>query len=174
MKEYRVKNKAKIKAQKTKWNQDNKEKQQAYFKKYKQDNREAIRDLNDKWVENNNEQHKKNRREYFKQRRQEPLLKAQGRLQALIRASLVARGYRKQSKSAHILGGDFETVWNHLRKTWYDRYRYELKDTDAYDIHHIIYCKTANNKEELMKLQHYTNLTLLTPSDHRKLHRQFK
>lgn len=130
------------------------------------------------WAKDNpqNTEHRKRwAREYkAKRKAKDPLFKLRYSLSAKICTVLGKKGYSKTSKTADIIGADFNTVWNHLRKTWYDKYGRELEDTDKYDIHHITYCSTAKNEEELIKLQHYTNLTLLTPSDHQELHRNFK
>jgi len=172
--EYRKKNRKKIKDRQRKWNEDHKDELKAYKKQYRQDNKEHIRDLSDNWIELNRDRHMEYTRDYYRRRRKEPIAKAKYRLQALIRSSLVNNGYSKTSKSAEILGGDFETVWGHLKKTWSENYGRNLEATDKYEIHHIIYCKTATTEEELIKLQHHTNLRLLTPKDHKELHRQFK
>jgi len=77
------------------------------------------------------------------------------------------RGYTKRSRTAQLLGADFNTVINHLIKTAIDTYGY-YTDIKDYHIDHIMPCSSATTEEELIKLQHYTNLQLLTPEDNFK------
>lgn len=95
--------------------------------------------------------------------------------------SLLLKSFSKRKASkdglqsnckACILGADHDTVINHFKLLWHNRYRTELTN-QTYEIHHIVHNQTANNEEELIKLQHYTNLELLTPEDHKTTHRGF-
>jgi len=76
-------------------------------------------------------------------------------------------GYAKTSKSQNILGCTFEEFKIHLESkfepwmNWsnYGNWNGYPKEINcAWDIDHIIPISTANTIEEILKLNHYTNL----------------
>lgn len=74
------------------------------------------------------------------------------------------RGYNKSSRTFELLGGDLLTVQAHLIQTAIRNYgRYD--EAAHYHIDHIVPCVSAESKEELIVLQHYSNLQYLTPQD---------
>lgn len=75
------------------------------------------------------------------------------------------KGYSKKSRTYEILGADYGTVEEHLLKGFHQVYaRYPTKD-DVLHIDHIIPMKTATTEEEVLKLNHYTNLRYLLAAD---------
>jgi len=139
-----------IKRQRTRHRELNKERIAAKQSEYYKANKEAIR---------------KTHAEYKKLRKQtDSLFKLSENLRTLIRMSLQSGGYRKTSKTSRLLGADFATVQTHLINSAvrnYGEHRPEVK----YHIDHIIPCSSATTEEELIRLQHYTNLQLLYPKD---------
>ena len=118
---------------------ENKERTKGYHKEYYADpeNKERIKGCH---------------KQYMKLRRAtDPLFKVTQNLRTLICESLKRRGYTKRSKTAQILGADFETVQRHLGPMP----EYE------YHIDHICPIVQAQNEEESLKLCHYTNLRYL-------------
>jgi hypothetical protein len=97
----------------------------------------------------------------------DPIYRLTLRLRVAVRQGIMRRGYTKRSRTAQLLGADFNTVINHLIKTAIDTYGY-YTDIKDYHIDHIMPCSSATTEEELIKLQHYTNLQLLTPEDNFK------
>ena len=97
-------------------------------------------------------------------RKTDPLFKLRHKLSNLIYTSLKLKGYRKNSKTCVLLGADFETVYTHLVQTAIKNYGFFDERYD-YHIDHFIPCASAKTEEELIKLQHYTNLQYLTPED---------
>ena len=78
--------------------------------------------------------------------------------------SFKKKGYGKDSHTHEILGCDYETLQEHLYKTWYNNYGTEYNGED-YHIDHIIPLATAKTKEDVKRLCRYTNLQLLKPKD---------
>ena len=76
-----------------------------------------------------------------------------------IATSFKRNGFKKDSKTAAILGCDFETAFKSIG--WFR----------GCEIHHIVYLKTANTKEDVERLNHYTNLIALTHKEHRAVHK---
>jgi len=82
----------------------------------------------------------------------------------LISISIKRNGYKKSSKTNDILGCSFEEFKLHIESkfemwmTWENRGLYNGELNYGWDIDHIIPISTAVNEEELLKLNHYTNL----------------
>ncbi len=85
-------------------------------------------------------------------------------LKSSIRNSFKNNGYTKKSKTYEILGCSFEEFKNYLESkfetwmTWDNRGLYNGTFNYGWDIDHIIPSSSANTEEELIKLNHYTNL----------------
>ena len=88
----------------------------------------------------------------------DPLFKLKCNISSRIYNSLKARGYSKTSKTASLLGCSFETLMEHLGP----------KPTEDCHLDHICPCNQAQTEEELLKLQHYTNLRWL-PAEENKI-----
>ena len=92
------------------------------------------------------------------------IFKLRCRLSTLIYMSLQRQSYSKKSKTRQLLGADFETVKKHLENTWFQNYGIPYSGQEVH-VDHIIPCSAAKTEEELIALQHYTNLQYLTPED---------
>ena len=71
----------------------------------------------------------------------------------------------KNCKLAKILGISGKEFYEYLLKTFSDRYGREWDGVEKVHIDHIIPLVTAKTEEDIIKLNHYTNLQLLTPED---------
>lgn len=101
--------------------------------------------------------------------KKDPVFKATVRIRNLIRTSLLNQGYTKKSKTYTIVGCSYDTLWEHLKRTWKKNYGTEWNG-ESYHIDHVIPLATAKTEEEIIKLCHYTNLQLLTPFDNMSKH----
>ena len=95
-----------------------------------------------------NEKAAKRRRD---RRDNDPLFRLADNLRRRINIVLSEGGYSKKSSSVDIIGCSFEELL------------YWLGDTEGMDIDHIIPLSYANTEEELLYLNHWTNLQLLAP-----------
>lgn len=116
----------------------------------------------------NREKCNKDRRLYKAKRLKEDSLYAlKNSLRKLINESLKRQGYSKKTKAYKYLGASYETVHAHLMNSFVERYgRNPLKDDDLH-IDHIKPCALSKNEEEMIALQHYTNLQWLLAKDNR-------
>lgn len=89
-------------------------------------------------------------------RRNNPLVKIRANVGTLIANALSNQGYKKSAKSAEILGCSFEQFYNHIEsqfapgQSWLNR--------QSWDIDHIVPVSFAQTEDELILLNHYTNL----------------
>lgn len=152
-KEYHIINKENISERKRKYYQENKEKIRQQKRKYYLENKEKI---NKQSVKHVNERKKI-----------DVLFKLKSNIRGLIISSIKLKGYRKNSKTNEILGCSFDEFKKYLEskfEPWMNWNNYgnwngcPNEKEIAWDIDHIIPISSAVNKEELIKLNHYTNL----------------
>ena len=86
-------------------------------------------------------------------------------------------GYTKKSKSIDIIGCSFEEFQEHLESkfeswmTWENKGIYNGELNYGWDIDHIIPLSSAKTEEDVIKLNHYTNLQPLCGYTNRYLKR---
>lgn len=139
----------------------NKEKNKRRRKKYYEENREKELTRGRKYSELNKDKKNKYRRERFKY---DELFRLSMNIRSLIYQKIKNNGYTKKSKTNEILGCSFNEFKNYLEskfESWmswdnYGKYNGELNF--GWDIDHIIPISSAKTEEELLKLNHYTNL----------------
>ena len=115
-----------------------------------------------KWLEENKERINLNRKY---RRENDPVYKLGQQVRTLINNSFRRKAYKKGSHTYEIVGCDFETMYNHLLKTYKDNYGYEWDGKDDVHIDHIVPLATANTEEEIIELCYYKNLQLLKAKD---------
>ena len=102
-----------------------------------------------------------------RRRKTDPIYKLTHNLRTLLNMSLRKVGFRKESRTYQLLGANYETVHQHLADTAVRNYGF-YDPNEPYHIDHIVPCASATTPEELIKLQHYSNLQYLTPEDNLK------
>jgi hypothetical protein len=175
-KKYREENKEKIKIREKKYREENKEKIKNRDKKYFEENKEKImenyyknREHNLKrmgeWKKENRSKLAEYQKNYYKERKKNnPLFKLTYNIRGLINSSIKNKGLKKNSKTAQILGCTFEEFKQHLEskfEPWMNWDNYGLYNGElnyGWDIDHIIPSSSAINEEELLKLNHFSNL----------------
>jgi len=141
--------------------QQNKEKVLIYQKQRYQQNKEKIKGSVSEYRKNNKEKINDWRRN---RRKNDRLFNLMCNYRSRISGILKERGYRKKSKTYQILGCSFEEFKEHLEKqfepwmNWdnYGKYNGELNF--GWDIDHVIPQSSAKTEDELLQLNHYTNL----------------
>jgi hypothetical protein len=121
----------------------------------------AYRDKNRQKLNQRQVEYERNRVKY------DTFFKLKIDLRHCIASGLRRHGYTKRSKTYQLLGADFATVQAHLIATAVRNYGHYDPNAE-YHIDHVIPNASADNEEELIKLQHYTNLQLLYPIDNLK------
>lgn len=143
---YYIKNKERISKYKVIYYMNNKEK----IAKYKSDNRERINENSLKY--------------YHLRVNNDDLYKLSVLIRNLIRISIKKNGYSKKSKTDEILGCSFSDFKFYLESkfdnwmTWSNQGLYNGELNYGWDIDHIVPLSSAKNEEEIMRLNHYTNL----------------
>lgn len=95
----------------------------------------------------------------------DPVFKFNVNIRARIKKYYNKKGFQKSKRTEEILGCDWEMLNTHLRLTFKENYGNELQKEDNVHIDHIIPLSNATTEEELIKLNHYSNLQLLKAED---------
>jgi hypothetical protein len=143
--------KEKLKQKEYESSEEYKEYKKNYMKEYANVNKDKIKE------------YKKN---YMKKRRNEDFIfKISNNISNSIRQALRKKGYEKNSNTEHILGCSYEFFVEYIKnqfEDWmtYDNYGlYEInKYNIGWDIDHICPISNATSEDEVIKLNHYTNL----------------
>ena len=144
-----------------KYNENNREKLNNISKEYYQNNKESKKIYNKIYRESNRENRniKNNKR-----LNDDPLYKLTTGIRSLILISLKSKGYSKSSKTSHILGCSFEDFKLYLESrfeswmNWNNKGLYNGELNYGWDLDHIIPISSAKSEEEIILLNHYTNL----------------
>ena len=172
LKDYRDNNKEKIK----KYHDNNKEKRKIYNKNNEikiKENREKYNKINKvKISETRKEYNKKNKNKndiyrynYIKNRlTNDPIFKLKLNIRNLIRQSFKIKNLIKNNKTQDILGSSFEEFKKYLESkfkpwmNWDNRGLYNGELNYGWDIDHIIPLSSAKTQEDILRLNHHTNL----------------
>lgn len=148
-----------------KWFSKNIEKMKEYHKVYSKLNPEQRRKSVKKWATNNPEKIAIKNNIYSKKRRKkDPLYKLKTNIRNIISKSLRVKEYKKNYKSEQILGCSFEEFKLYLESkfefwmVWENKGLYNGKLNYGWDLDHIIPISSAKTENDIIKLNHYTNL----------------
>ena len=117
------------------------------------------------YQKNYNKINKDKRNAYLSERRQnDPLFRLITNVRNLIYNSFYYNGYSKNSKTEELLGCSFEELKDYLESkfepwmNWDNRGLYSGEFNYGWDIDHVIPLSSVNKEDEIIKLNHYTNL----------------
>lgn len=153
--------KEKRKIQQREWQRKNKDKIAKYHKKYKDSHKKQIQEADKIYRKRNRE---KIKRAQLNRLHSDPKHKLKEQVRNMVRYAMKSKGHRKKSLTKDIVGCDLNFLCDYLFKTWEKNYG-KPWDGEPYHIDHIVPLATAHTEEEVLKLNHYTNLQLLTPED---------
>jgi hypothetical protein len=157
---------------KIKYYYNNKEKSIIYSKNYKKCNKEKIKTYclvnKEKITQRNKEWHNKNK-DYWKQyyqnkRKNNKEFKIKNSISSLIHHSLKRKNYIKSHPTEQILGCNIAELKQHIElqfepwMNWNNHGKIPTELNQYWDIDHIIPISSAKTEEEIIKLNHYTNL----------------
>ena len=168
------------------WQDENKEKYKKISNKYREkdstkerlrayyeENKEYLKIRNKEYKINNKETINENHRRRYKS---DVLYKIKFMLRNMLYKSMVRNGYKKNSKTTEIIGCSFEEFKIYLEskfEPWMNWENYGLYNGElshGWDIDHIKPLYSVKTEEDLIKLNHYTNLQPLCS----KLNRDIK
>jgi hypothetical protein len=170
---YYVENKKDILEYQIKYNSENKNKILERKKEYYQDNK-------DKSKKYRLENREKRNLSIKKRKESDSLFKLKENIRTSIYVSFSRSGYTKKSRTHEILGCSFEDFKNHLESkfeswmTWNNYGLYNGELDFGWDIDHITPTSSAITEEELIRLNHYTNLQPLCSKVNRDIKRDIK
>ncbi len=84
--------------------------------------------------------------------------------------SFSRRGFSKSKRSEEIIGCTFNELEEHLKETWKENNGSEYNGEDVH-IDHIIPLSSAITEEDVIRLNHYTNLQPLCSKINRDVKR---
>lgn len=164
-KEYYKNNKEKVLGTSKEWYETNKEYVAKYNKIYRTENKKEIRKTITKYRENNKGMLAIKRRKYENNRlKSDFLFKLKHTTRTLVRNSFRYKAYGKNTKTEEILGCSFNEFKVYLESkfeswmNWNNKGLYNGIENYGWDIDHIIPLSTANTEDDVIKLNHYTNL----------------
>lgn len=132
-----------------------------YYSKRYYDNRETILPQRKEYAKNNRHIINKNNRKRY---HTDILYKLKDLIKSSINKSIKSKGYTKRSKTYIILGCTFEELFIYLESkfeswmTWDNHGLYNGNFNFGWDIDHIIPISSAKTEEDVIRLNHYTNL----------------
>lgn len=196
-KKYRTENKDKIKEINRVWHETNKKECYETALIWRADNVDRVNEINKKsnkvhynknreeciqiskdYYKANKDTIRERKRKYEKEKKaNDPLYKLKCRVKCLIAKSFLNNGYSKESRTLTILGCTYEEFKVHLETkfqpwmSWENRGKYNGKLNFGWDIDHIIPLDTATSEEDILKLNHYTNLQALCSKVNREVKR---
>lgn len=178
-KQWRENNSEKKKEQDKQWCGNNKERKRLYDIQYRNKNSLIKKDNDKEYYQKNKEDIKLKSKEYrennkdkrniyqYNRRKNDPLFKLTCNISTLIRQSFKRKGFGKNTKTAKILSCNFNDFKSHIESLWepwmnWDNYgNWNGAPTEintSWDIDHIIPISTATTENDIIKLNHYTNL----------------
>ena len=146
--------------------------QKAYDIKYREDNKERKRNTNRKYREENRESIRARKRIYETHRRKiDPLYRLKCNMRGLVGNCFKNRGFKKNSKTAEMLGCTFEEFKTYIEVQFVEGMSWD--NYPEWEFDHIIPVSLAVNIEHLIKLNHHTNFQPLWWWDNREKSNKF-
>lgn len=85
-----------------------------------------------------------------------PIRRVKKRIRTLVSISITKAGYSKKTKAFSILGANFEVVKNHIELKFKPGMNWS--NHGEWHIDHVIPLSSAKSEDEIIALNHYTNL----------------
>ncbi len=178
-KEYYEKNKDKISIRGKLYCEKNKEKEIKRGKLYREKNKDEIKLKRKIYYKKNKQRISITKSKYVKKRLAiDPLYKLTFTIRRAICLSLTKHNYVKNSKTQKILGCSFIEFKTYLENkfekwmNWDNHGKYNGQLNFGWDIDHIIPLCTAKCEEDIIRLNHYTNLQPLCSYTNRVIKHQ--
>ena len=136
-------------------------------KEYVEKNRLKVNEYQKKYQKENRETVNKNKREYTSKRKlEDPLYKFKINVRSMVYCSFKrynSNNYIKSKKTEEILGCDMDFFTKHISSLFQEGM--SLSNHGEWHLDHITPLASANTEEEIIKLNHYTNIQPLWAAD---------
>lgn len=174
--DYRIKNSERIKEVYIKYRIENNDKINEKKREYYLNNKEVLKEKSKKHYNNNRDSKLSYQKKYQKDNREsrnlylsvrrnnDPLFKLITNVRNLIYNSFYYNGYGKNSKTEELLGCSFDELKIYLESrfeqwmNWENRGLYNSQLNHGWDIDHIIPLSSSKSEDDVIRLNHYTNL----------------
>lgn len=163
-KKYRKQNIEYIKEKDKKYRETHRDEAKEYSKKYREEHKEYFKEYNKKYINKKKKEKTKVKEMKIKYKNKE-LIKFKQQIRCLISKSFSRKKFIKKASTEKILGCSFEEFYKHLLLTYKNNYGCDYNKIEKVHIDHIIPLSIAKSEEEVIKLNHYTNLQLLKAED---------
>lgn len=136
-------------------------------KKYRNENKTKVNEREKEYYLNNKEKILIKNLNYYHKKKNDYNFKLKKNIRGLIYVSLKNKGVKKNSKTSKILGCTFEEFKLYIESLWEDWMTWDnygnpkdniFEPNKTWDIDHIIPNSSATTEEELLKLNHFSNL----------------
>jgi len=163
-KEYYLKNKKSHSERSKKYYEDNKEKTLLLAREYRKENIFKVKEREKRYRQKNKDKIAKRKMDYKKLRyRIDPLFRLSETLRARTRLAFINGGYTKKTKTFEMFGCSFEYLTHHIERQFKKGMNWD--NYGEWHIDHIIPISIAKTEDELIKLNHYTNIQPLWASE---------
>jgi hypothetical protein len=136
-----------------------------YSKKYRETNKEKLKKDKKLWYLNNKDKVKEQVKKYQKLRKSnDPIFKLKANIRTMLSNILAKRGFTKKSNTFDIVGcsyGEFILYIESKFENWMDWDNYGIYNGNeryGWDIDHIIPMSSAKTEDDVIRLNHFTNL----------------
>lgn len=169
----------KNKDKKNEYNKKNRDKKNEYAQKYRTKNKKIISEKRKEYYKKNKSKILLRSKVYYNNRiNSDPLFKLKKDTQLLVRDSFRRKNLSKNNKrTTNIIGCTIEEFKKYLESqfepwmNWNNKGLYNGEPNFGWDIDHIIPISTAICEEDIIKLNHYTNLQPLCSYTNRVIKR---
>ena len=179
---YYINNKEKLDIKNKEYNKEyylnNKEKINGRNSDYYFNNKELIKEKHHEYYINNKESLRETRNNYHKNRlKNDTLYRFKCKIKKMINKKIKDFGFNKSKGTIEILGCSFEEFKLYLESkfepwmTWENKGLYNGEFNYGWDIDHIIPLSSAETEEDIIRLNHYTNLQPLCSKINRDIKR---
>jgi hypothetical protein len=149
------------------WREKNKDKVLLYNKDWRSKNKSRTSATAKDWRKRNQEKCREYKKTYQKKKLiSDPLFAVQRRLRRRVALAFSSKGYTKRSKMQHIIGCDWQHLMDYIQSLFAGGMNWDNRN--MWHIDHIIPLSSAKSEEEIIRLNHFTNLQPLWAFDNRR------
>lgn len=141
----------------------NPEKHRAANKANYEKHKEKRIETSKKYAINNREKIKIINKRHKAKKRLDPIYVLSQQMSCLVRKSLIDRGFPKRGRTINIVGCDWNTFASYIERQFIDGMSWENRS--EWHIDHIIPLASAKTEEDVIRLNHFTNLRPLWAKD---------
>ena len=164
---YAINNKEKIAQQRKEYRAANAEVRKQKMREWYEANRETAKQKAKEYRQVNKDKLAAWAKEYRAERKQkDPVYAMTIRIRSLINVKLYTKGYTKRSKTYEILGCDYAEFVAHIESQFSEGMTWENRN--LWHLDHKIPVAHAKTEEEVLRLNHYTNIRPMWANDNLK------